>query len=72
MVTYPYCNRTECFGNCKNNGYSSCKILAETYDRNSCKYFKTIEQVEEERKQYDKNVPKIKIIRSSSGLMYYS
>ena len=73
MVTYPYCNRTDCFGNCKNNGYSSCKILANTYERDSCKYFKTQKQIEEELEIYgNKNEPSIKTIRTSSGLMYYS
>lgn len=74
MIAVPYCNRKDCFGICNDNGYSACKALSTTYGREYCKFYKTKKQFDEERKRIDMKNQNgdLHIIRTSSGLMYYS
>lgn len=72
MIMKPYCNRKTCFANIMEGGFSCCKCLTNTEDKENCKFFKTKERFDEESELYAKAVTRpVKILRTISGMMYY-
>ena len=50
------CEKTECFGNC----CFHCKILTEPYDDSPCPFFKTREQLNDDRRKSIQRLTNIK------------